>query len=308
VARGALGFGIARSVDPSQGRARLKELCGLLSNDVGTTFVPRHPATYRELEEECERGELALAWVPPIATAKLQASGAVAVLALPLRRGAVCYRAALITRPEGPASLSNLQGASIGWVDRESCSGYVMPRLFLAASALNLKTLFSSETFLGSHSAVVDAVVAKRVQVGATFCSADSTPEHSPARETFPPPAAFQSSSPPKRPSVFPPALPPPQASLPPGAWSGSGGKTSLPLRMLATSAPIPNDAIIVSTALPVDLRTRLLRWFLDLKSARAQKLCLDLFGAGGFRVAAPEHFAALQQMMQVARAHGEVA
>jgi ABC-type phosphate/phosphonate transport system substrate-binding protein len=235
----------------------------------------------------------------------------VSVLALPLRRGAVCYRAALITRPDGPRSLAKLKGASIGWVDRESCSGYVMPRLFLAASSLDLKTLFSSEMFLGSHSAVVDAVVARRVQVGATFCSVDPAPEHAHPRESTPPPplgGPFAIPAPPKRPSVFPPPNPPPQVSLPSGSWSGPDGKTNLPLRLLAVSGPIPNDAIIVSTALPVDVRTQLLRWFLDLKGARAQKLCLELFGAGGFRVAAPEHFAALQQMMQVARAHGEVA
>jgi len=282
-----------------------------MSTDLEALFVPKHPPTYKDLVDECERGELAIAWVPPIATAKLRSRGTVTVLALPLRRGAVCYRAALITRPEGPASLADLKGTSIGWVDRESCSGYVMPRLFLAASSLDPRTLFSSETFLGSHSAVVDAVVARRVQVGATFCSVDGAAEHAPPPASVPPPPVagpFGNPAPPKRPSVFPPPAMPPPAPLPPGAWSGSDGKSNLPLRLLAVSGPIPNDAIIVSSALPVDVRTQLLRWFLDLKHPRAQKLCTELFGAGGFRVAAPEHFAALQQMMQVARAHGEVA
>jgi phosphonate transport system substrate-binding protein len=239
--------------------------------------------------DQCERGDLALAWVPPIATAKLQASGAVTVLALPLRRGAVAYRSALVTQEDGPASLADVQGATVGWVDRESCSGYVMPRLFLAASAFDLDRLFSREVFLGSHSAVVEAVMTKRVVVGATFCSLDT-----PSRE---------------RRSVPPAARAVPTDSVRPPA-PGAGAEGSIPpqLRILAATGPIPNDAIVVSSRLPIDLRSKLLRWFLDLRDERAKKHCAELFGASSFRVAADEHFAALQQMMWAARMHGVVA
>jgi phosphate/phosphite/phosphonate ABC transporter binding protein len=299
VGKGSLGFGIVRSVESSHGRARLAELCSLLSDELGTLFIPNHPGSYSELATQCERGELSLAWVPPIATARLQALGRVSVLALPVRRGAICYRSALIARPDGPTSLAELHGASVGWVDRESCSGYVMPRLFLATSSLDMKHLFARESFLGSHSAVVDAVLQKRVHVGATYCAVDSQAE---VRPSAPPP-----------PFVGPPQDRPQDKragrapSLPPAAWSAPDGRTNLPVRVLAASAPIPNDALVVSVDLAIDMRSKLLRWFLDLRDGRAKKLCLDLFGAGGFRVAAPEHYGALQQMMRAARAHGEM-
>ncbi len=295
--RGSLGFGIVRSVEPAQGRARLAELCTRLTDALGTLFVPHHPASYTELFDLCERGDLALAWVPPIATAKLQAKGAVNVLALPVRRGAVCYRAALIARDDGPASLASVEGATIGWVDRESCSGYLMPRLFLAASAFDMKRLIGREVFLGSHAAVVDAVVTKRVQLGATFCAVETS-----AGSVPPPPMG---PSPEGRPTL---RMRAPSSALPLGAWSGPDGKTTLPLRLLAATGPIPNDALVVSSQLSVDTRSRLLRWFLDLRDERVKKFCGDLFGASAFRVAAPEHFAALQQMMWAARANGDVA
>jgi phosphate/phosphite/phosphonate ABC transporter binding protein len=277
----------------------------MLTEELGTIFVPHHPASYGELVERCERGDLALAWVPPIATARLQQSGAVSVLALPVRRGAVCYRAALITREGGPTSLTDMNGATIGWVDRESCSGYVMPRLFLAASSLDIKRLFAREIFLGSHSAVVDAVVSKRVEVGATFCAVDASSGDRGSLASIPAPAV---ASPPAggRPSVRP--GPTTSGTFASWSWSGHDGKPNASVRLLAATGPIPNDAIIVSSQLPVEMRSKLLRWFLDLRDERARKFCVDLFGAGAFRVAAPEHFAALQQMMRAARANGEVA
>jgi ABC-type phosphate/phosphonate transport system substrate-binding protein len=276
----------------------------MLTDELGTIFVPHHPATYGELVERCERGDLALAWVPPIATARLQASGAVSVLALPVRRGAVCYRAALITQEGGPAALADVKGATIGWVDRESCSGYVMPRLFLAASSLDIKQLFAREIFLGSHSAVVDAVVSKRVEVGATFCAVEaSSGDRGSLASIAPPPAAPPPAR--NRQSVRPPTT---SGTFPSWTWSGHDGKPNPSVRLLAATGPIPNDAVIVSSQLPVEMRSKLLRWFLDLKDERAKKFCGDLFGAGAFRVAAPEHFLALQQMMRAARANGEVA
>ena len=295
MSRGSLGFGIVRSVEPSHGRARLAELCAMLTDELGTLFVPHHPASYAELFGLCERGELALAWLPPIATAKLQATGAVSVLALPVRRGAVCYRAALITHEGGPSSLATVEGATVGWVDRESSSGYVAPRLFLAASSFDVKRLFARELFLGSHSAVVDAVLARRVQVGATYCSVEAHGGSMP-----PPPMG-------STPRGRAPSLRSPPASLPMGPWSGPDGKAKPPLRLLAATGPIPNDALIVSSQLRVDMRSRLLRWFLDLRDERAKRYSSDLFGASAFRVAAPEHFAALQQMLRAARANGDM-
>jgi phosphonate transport system substrate-binding protein len=282
-----------RSVEPAHGRARLAELSAILSRELGTLVVPHHPASYGELVSQYEARELAIAWVPPIATARLQASGLALVLALPVRRGAVSYRAALVTHVDGPASLADMQGASIGWVDRESCAGYVMPRLLLAASSFDLKQLFSRETFFGSHSAVVDAVISRRVQVGATFCPVDTQTDL----------AAGPRSAPSVRPPPAIGSIPPPGPSF----WSGADGKMNPSLRVLAASAAIPNDAIVVSSDLPVDVRSRLLRWFLDLREPASKRLCGELFGANGFRVAAPEHFSALQQMMRAARANGAV-
>jgi hypothetical protein len=54
-------------------------------------------------------------------------------------------------------------------------------------------------------------------------------------------------------------------------------------------------------------VRSKVLRWLLDLRSPRAKSLCTDLFGAEAFRIATPEHFEPLRRMLIAARAHGSI-
>jgi phosphonate transport system substrate-binding protein len=71
------------------------------------------------------------------------------------------------------ASVLALQGTRAAWVDRDSASGYVMPRRGLADSGLDLRTAFAEQRFCGSHEAVVRTVVSGRADFGATYGGAD---------------------------------------------------------------------------------------------------------------------------------------
>jgi ABC-type phosphate/phosphonate transport system substrate-binding protein len=85
---------------------------------------------------------------------------------------------------------------------------------------------------------------------------------------------------------------------LPRGPWSAAH-----PIRLLATTGAIPNDALVVSNDLPTDIRSSLLRWALNLRSGtRGQELCSELFGADSFRVSAPTHFDPLRHLVNEAR------
>ena len=237
----------------------------VLTDDIGVLFVPHHPNTYRSLIESFGTGEVTLAWLPPIAAWQLEDSGAASVLALPARRGSLSYCAAIFTRPDGPKRMPDLQGARMAWVDPDSSSGYLVPRLCLQGAGLDIGTLFAQESFLMSHSAVVDAVLSGRFDAGATYCQ------------------------------------PQPFHGKPRGAWGDAE------VRVVTTSGTIPNDAIVASKTVAPDVRSKVLRWFLDLKSPRAKSLCADLFGAEGFRIATPEHFEPLRRILIAARAHGSI-
>jgi phosphate/phosphite/phosphonate ABC transporter binding protein len=262
VTRGSIGFGIVKSIDAMRGRARLAELCELLGADVGTIVVPHHPETYAKLVDAFEPGEISLAWLPPVACSTLDEAGRGSVLALPVRRGSVSYRSAIIARPRGPKTLDELKGRKMAWVDPTSSSGYLVPRLFLQGAGHDVARMFSEERFLMSHSAVVDAVVSGRFDAGATYCGQ-------------------------------------PAAGNPTGPWGNA------PVGLLTMSGPIPNDAIVIGKSVSADLRSRLLRWLLDLRGARAKVLSQELFGADLFRPATPEHFEPLRRILIAARARG---
>jgi phosphonate transport system substrate-binding protein len=285
--RGSCGFGIVRSIDVTRGRTRLAELCEILSREMGTLFIPHHPESYGGLIEAFESGVVSVAWLPPLACIRLEDARKATVLALPVRRGAVSYRAALIThatQANAPRSVSDLAGKRVAWVDRESSSGYYVPRLFLQSAGVLLSG-FAEERFVGSHANVVAAVTGGRVDVGATYCALGA--------------AAGESGS-------FAPAVPDgqPPPPLPRGPWTTEGASPP-PLRLLATTGAIPNDALVVSSSLPADLRLSLLRWVLNLGAGRAQQLCAELFGADAFQVSSPAHFDPLRRLVSVARSRG---
>src|SRR5258708_4595994 len=143
--RGTFGFGLARSLDFHTSLSIFTELCELLSDAVGTVFYPHHALSYAELSAGLEKGELGLAWTPPIPAIELQDRGAVALLVAPVRRGSTLYHAALIARPGGPASVDELRGRRAGWVDRESAAGHLVPKMYLAAPGLPVSAMFTQE-------------------------------------------------------------------------------------------------------------------------------------------------------------------
>ena len=170
--RGTLSFGIARAIDPVKSRVRLAELCEEMTRAVGVVVMPHHADAYRRLAADFSDGVVGMAWMPPLLCIELDKRAATAQVVLPVRRGALTYHSALVARRgAGPRSLSEIKRVRVAWVDPESSSGYLVPRLPLQAQGRALDTMFSGEVMVGSHAAVLDAVEAGRADVGATYCA-----------------------------------------------------------------------------------------------------------------------------------------
>jgi phosphonate transport system substrate-binding protein len=266
VGRAAFGFGVARSIEAAHARPRLEELCEIASRALGVHLYPHVALQYRDLSDGLHRGELGLAWMPPIPAIELEDRGSATALALPLRNGSATYHAALVVHEAGPHSINALKGTRAAWVDRDSASGYLVARLHLAASGIDLSGFFAKETFLHSHGAVIDAIADRRVDVGATFCQLDPRtrrPVH--------------------------------------GGWTTSDGRPLKAVRVLATAGPIPNDAMVASSALDEATRQRVLQW-LRAPDDRAKALFFELLRADGFRPAQSSHFEPLRKLLEEAR------
>ncbi|HEY1955589.1 MAG TPA: PhnD/SsuA/transferrin family substrate-binding protein, partial [Polyangiaceae bacterium] len=160
-------FGVVRSHVVPAFRTAMSEICEILSSAAGATFEPYIAPSYRDMAQEVERGTVTLAWTPPVLALDLDERGLATPLAVPVRSGMTSYKTAIIARERGPSKVEELRGMRMAWVDRESSSGYIVPRIHLASLGCDLSGFFSTESFVQSHVAVVDAVISGRADVGA---------------------------------------------------------------------------------------------------------------------------------------------
>ncbi len=260
---------MVRSNDWGAGPAPFEELCRLASAASGVTFVPDVVASYAELSAAILDGEVGLAWLPPVPTIELEARGAASVLAIPARRGSSTYHSAFIVRRGGPKTLAELRGRRAAWVQRDSAAGYLVPRMHLAAQGFDVLRFFSRELFVHSHTAVVDAVLAGEVDVGATFCTLDV-----------------------------------PSGRVIRSAWQDERGQVLRPVEVLTTMGPIPNDALVAANELPAAARSALTRWLLTA-DGRTKEIFETLLGAGDFRMPAANHYEVLRHALRAAHARG---
>ena len=74
------------------------------------------------------------------------------------------YHGALFVKPDSPIrTADDLAGRTVGWVDRNSCAGYLFPRFALAEKRYHPTSLLGEEQFLRSHGATIQAVDAGHV-------------------------------------------------------------------------------------------------------------------------------------------------
>jgi ABC-type phosphate/phosphonate transport system substrate-binding protein len=186
------------------------------------------------------------------------------------RAGTSGYQSVLVVRGTSRIHmLDGLRGASAAWVDPLSASGYVLPRIQLAALGIDPRDLFGEERFYGSHGAAVKAVLDGHADVAATFGGVDGA--GAPGR----------------------------------GSWSDDGGSPG-DLRVLATFGAIPSDLIAIRRDIAPDVRRALAAAFVDACiDPTTAPVARRFFGVDGF---APDGFASydgLRRALDAAAARG---
>ena len=148
--------------------------CDALAAATGIPVVPTSYSDYRSLLAAINEVEIDLAWLPPVLALRTASAGRTLPVALPVRGGVAWYSSALFAPMGSPiASVGQLRGARVAWVDRQSTSGYLVIRAWLRSQNINPDTTFSTESFHGSHTAVVEAVLGGAVDVGACYAHVD---------------------------------------------------------------------------------------------------------------------------------------
>jgi serine/threonine-protein kinase len=145
-----------------------------LEEAISGSWSLRRFASYSTLIDALCEEEVELAWLPPVAYLRARQVGPVHLLLAIERAEGPAYGSALVASQQaGIQSLHEIRGKRVAWVDVWSAAGYLMPRSIIREAGFDPEQVFASQTFVGSHVAVLDAVQQGRADVGATYCSLD---------------------------------------------------------------------------------------------------------------------------------------
>jgi phosphonate transport system substrate-binding protein len=213
-------------------------------------------------------GELDVAWLPPVLYVLLAQDGVVAPLVSNHRAGEAAFHGVLLVRASAPMhTLDALRGLRVAWVDPCSASGYVMPRIELAALGLDPRTAFSEEIFTGSHDAAVRAVAGGEADVTATFARVDGA------------------------------------GNVTSGSWSQVPDARAQ-VRVFWTLGAIPSDVIATRAGYPPELGARLAEAFVAATNdPRIAPIARRLFGVEEFRRGHMRSYASLSRAIEKAGA-----
>lgn len=128
--------------------------------------------TYEALRRSIERREVDLAWAPPVVCAAVQKVAHIIFKAV--RAGHSTYLAALVGREGELRSLDDLEGRHAAWVDRLSTAGYLLPISHLRGRGYDPDALLAEQSFLGSYTHALRAVVERNADVAAIYVRASN--------------------------------------------------------------------------------------------------------------------------------------
>ena len=154
----------------AQNPSALAEYLGrCLGRPVRVVVEPSYAATVESLRA----GRVDVAMLGELASLRGQEVGGVEPLVVPVEADGQIptYQSVIVTRIDsGIHDLEALRGTTIGLVDEQSTSGYLVPRAMLREAGIDPDEEVSVRLY-GRHRAVVEAVLAGEVVAGATHAS-----------------------------------------------------------------------------------------------------------------------------------------
>jgi len=148
-------------------------LAKMVSDKTGLVVTANVGTDFSAVREAMCAGKAPIAWLNTfnyvLAHEKCGADVALATI----RYGATTYKGQIIVNAaSGIKTLADLKGKTMCWVDPVSTSGYIIPRIYLAANGIDPDKDFAKTVESGSHNNVVTAVYNGDCDAGATFVDA----------------------------------------------------------------------------------------------------------------------------------------
>jgi len=170
LSRGAklLRFGLRPSLGPLTSVKLMQPLINYLSKKLNMNVVLVLFPDYASIAEYLKTNQVDILALGPIEYIKAQQEAEVVPIVAPTIQGQAVQKSVIIThRDSAIKTLSDLQGKTFAFVDKNSALGYLIPRILLMQNSINpvrdLKGIF----FTGSDDKVFQSVLDKKVDAGA---------------------------------------------------------------------------------------------------------------------------------------------
>lgn len=148
-------------------------LAKMVSERTGLTVNANVGTDFSSVREAMCAGQAQIGWLNTFNYVLANEQCGVDAALATSRFGSSTYAGQIIVRADsGITTLEDLKGKVMCWVDPASTSGYIIPRIMLAANGVNPDTDFSQTIEAGSHNNVVTQVYNGDCDAGATFSDA----------------------------------------------------------------------------------------------------------------------------------------
>ncbi|MBK7864561.1 MAG: phosphate/phosphite/phosphonate ABC transporter substrate-binding protein [Archangiaceae bacterium] len=170
-----ISFGISQPYGADHAAKAKALIEPYLSKELKSPVTVQVFGSYDELSGALAEGKVDLAWITPLAFVRAADKNAdVTALSKAMRAGGggLFYRAVFIAKKGSAlASVADLKGKKVAWVNKTSTSGYLFPREMVKKAGFDPDAFFGGETFSSDHPAVCKAVKSGAADVGATFAT-----------------------------------------------------------------------------------------------------------------------------------------
>ncbi len=154
------------------------QLAQMVSDSTGLTIEANVGTDFAAVREAMGAGQAHIGWLNTFNYILAHEKFGVDVGLVTERFGSTTYTGQIIVRADsGITTLEDLKGKVMCWVDPNSTSGYIIPRIMLQANGIDPDADFSRTVEAGSHNNVVTQVYNGECDAGATFVDARTSIE-----------------------------------------------------------------------------------------------------------------------------------
>ncbi len=155
-----------------------EQIAKMLSEKTGLVIKANVGTNFAAVREAMGAGQAHIGWLNTFNYVLAHEKYGVDVALVTVRFGSTTYAGQIIVRADsGITSLQDLKGKVMCWVDPNSTSGYIIPRIMLKANGIDPDKDFAKTVEAGSHNNVVVAVYNGQCDAGATYSDARSSVE-----------------------------------------------------------------------------------------------------------------------------------